>query len=119
MKILLLIELAGQYTLLPLVCALCFGSARPLAVDGVEGVVGADDTGKLAALEERKGSVFLCAATLRAETMYGQTNYWLLPDGDYGAYEMINGEVFIISARSARNLSFQDMTPDFGKVVRA
>eukprot|EP00241_Pyramimonas_parkeae_P014751 CAMPEP_0114293780 /NCGR_PEP_ID=MMETSP0059-20121206/9775_1 /TAXON_ID=36894 /ORGANISM="Pyramimonas parkeae, Strain CCMP726" /LENGTH=1084 /DNA_ID=CAMNT_0001415513 /DNA_START=16 /DNA_END=3270 /DNA_ORIENTATION=- len=73
-------------------------------------------SGKLAALEERKGSVFLCAATLRAETMYGQTNYWLLPDGDYGAYEMINGEVFIISARSARNLSFQDMTPDFGKV---
>ena len=51
--------------------------------------------------------MFLCAATLRAETMYGQTNYWVLPDGDYGAYEMINGEVFVMSARAARNLSFQ------------
>jgi len=26
------------------------------------------------------------AATLRPETMYGQTNCWVLPDGQYGAY---------------------------------
>lgn len=26
------------------------------------------------------------AATLRPETMYGQTNAWALPDGDYAAY---------------------------------
>jgi len=26
------------------------------------------------------------AATLRPETMAGQTNCWVLPEGDYGAY---------------------------------
>ena len=30
--------------------------------------------------------MFLMAATLRPETMYGQTNCWVLPDGQYGAY---------------------------------
>lgn len=32
--------------------------------------------------------VFLAPATLRPETMYGQTNCFVLPDGDYGAYEV-------------------------------
>ena len=36
--------------------------------------------------------VFLGAATLRPETMYGQTNCWVLPDGQYGAFEHSNGE---------------------------
>jgi leucyl-tRNA synthetase len=31
--------------------------------------------------------VFLLAATLRPETMYGQTNCWALPTGEYGIYE--------------------------------
>ena len=31
------------------------------------------------------GPVFLLAATLRPETMYGQTNAWALPEGDYVA----------------------------------
>ena len=40
-------------------------------------------TGDLKKLKGKK--VFLAAATLRPETMYGQTNCWILPDGDYGA----------------------------------
>ena len=32
--------------------------------------------------------VFFAAATLRPETMYGQTNCWILPDGEYGAFEV-------------------------------
>lgn len=44
-------------------------------------------------------AVFLGPATLRPETMYGQTNCFVLPEGEYGAYEMANGEVLIISAR--------------------
>ena len=28
------------------------------------------------------------AATLRPETMYGQTNAWVLPEGKYGAYRV-------------------------------
>lgn len=53
--------------------------------------------GVLAPLEGRP--VFLAPATLRPETMYGQTNCFVLPDGEYGAYEMANGDVLIISAR--------------------
>jgi leucyl-tRNA synthetase len=65
-------------------------------------------TGKLAALcDQAPGGVFLMAATLRPETMYGQTNCWALPEGRYGAYRGLEGEVFIMSERSALNLSFQ------------
>lgn len=42
--------------------------------------------GKLSALEGKE--VFLAPATLRPETMYGQTNCFVLPEGDYGAYEV-------------------------------
>ena len=34
---------------------------------------------KMKSLEDRR--VFLAAATLRLETMYGQTNAWVFPDG--------------------------------------
>ena len=60
--------------------------------------------------------VFLVAATLRPETMYGQTNCFVLPDGQYGAYRMKTGEVFICSDRSATNMAYQDMTKEFGKL---
>jgi leucyl-tRNA synthetase len=62
--------------------------------------------GKLAALEGA-GPVFLMAATLRPETMYGQTNCWALPEGQYGAYRGLDGEVYVMTARSALNLSYQ------------
>ncbi|GAB5036684.1 leucine--trna cytoplasmic, partial [Nannochloropsis oceanica] len=47
--------------------------------------------GILAPLEGR--NVFLAPATLRPETMYGQTNCFVLPEGVYGAYEMANQDV--------------------------
>jgi len=59
--------------------------------------------------------VFLIAATLRPETMYGQTNCFVLPQGEYGAYQMKTGEYFVMSARAARNFAFQEMTEEFGK----
>ena len=31
-------------------------------------------------------NVYLVAATLRPETMYGQTNCFVLPEGEYGVY---------------------------------
>jgi len=67
--------------------------------------------GKLTTLEGR--DVFLAAATLRPETMYGQTNCFVLPDGNYGAYQMANGEVFIVSERSVKGMSCQGHTKDF------
>jgi len=60
---------------------------------------------KFKALEGRK--VFLAAATLRPETMYGQTNAWVLPDGNYGAFEVNDTDVFILTERAALNLAYQ------------
>lgn len=57
-------------------------------------------------------NVFLVAATLRPETMYGQTSCFLLPSGDYVAVEMKNDEVFICSERSALNMAYQGLTKD-------
>ncbi len=55
--------------------------------------------------------MFLMAATLRPETMYGQTNCWLLPDGEYGAYRGTGGSVFVMAPRAARNLAWQNGLP--------
>ena len=61
--------------------------------------------------------VFMVAATLRPETMYGQTNCYVLPEGKYGIYEMKNDELWICSHKSVRNMSFQDLTPMYGKAT--
>jgi leucyl-tRNA synthetase len=47
----------------------------------------------LASLAQDNRKVFFAAATLRPETMYGQTNCWVLPEGEYGAYEINESEV--------------------------
>lgn len=68
--------------------------------------------------EQGAGPVFLMAATLRPETMYGQTNAWALPEGDYGAFRAPRGEVYVMTARAARNLSWQDRLPPTGAPER-
>jgi leucyl-tRNA synthetase len=67
-------------------------------------------------LEGKK--VFLVAATLRPETMYGQTNCFILPTGEYGAFLMRDDEVFICSERSAKNMAYQDLTKENGKYIK-
>jgi len=66
-------------------------------------------------LEGKK--VYLVPATLRPETMYGQTNCFVLPQGDYGAYEIDDTDVFICSAQAARNLSYQGFAKKEGQPV--
>lgn len=61
--------------------------------------------------------VYLAAATLRAETMYGQTNCFVLPEGDYGAYEMTNGDILVMSHRAARGMSCQGYMSSWGAPV--
>ena len=51
-------------------------------------------------------NVFLVCATLRPETMYGQTNSFVLPEGEYGVFEMKNDEYFVCSERSALNMAY-------------
>lgn len=76
--------------------------------------------------------VFLLAATLRPETMYGQTNLWLKPDMKYVTFRMRcqqrdpdsstpenisdDEEIGICSRRAALNLSYQDWTPKYGEL---
>ncbi|XP_029030590.1 leucine--tRNA ligase, cytoplasmic-like [Betta splendens] len=61
-------------------------------------------------------NIFLVAATLRPETMFGQTNCWVRPDMKYVAFETTNGDIFICTSRSARNMSFQGFTKENGVV---
>ena len=70
--------------------------------------------GKLSSLAKEK--VFLVAATLRPETMYGQTNCWVRPDMKYVASRLNNGEVWISSLRSARNMAYQGFMKTEGEV---
>ena len=59
-------------------------------------------------------TVYCLAGTLRPETMCGQTNCWILPEGDYGAFAKSETEVYICAARAARNMGFQDVFGKFG-----
>lgn len=58
--------------------------------------------------------VFLVAATLRPETMYGQTNCWVHPDLEYIAFKS-NENIFVCSERAARNMSYQGFTAKNGE----
>ena len=60
--------------------------------------------------------VFLVAATLRPETMYGQTNCWVHPNMSYIAFKVARkGEIFICTRRAALNMAYQGVTTEFGK----
>ncbi|XP_005996155.1 leucine--tRNA ligase, cytoplasmic isoform X2 [Latimeria chalumnae] len=69
---------------------------------------------KLSGLKGRP--IFLVAATLRPETMFGQTNCWVRPDMKYIAFETVTGDVFICTQRAARNMSYQGFTKENGMV---
>ncbi|KAK4294869.1 hypothetical protein Pmani_032536 [Petrolisthes manimaculis] len=71
--------------------------------------------GKLASLAPKV--VFLIAATMRPETMYGQTNCWLGPDLNYIAVEAKNGDVYVCTKRAARNMAYQGMLRVENKVL--
>lgn len=59
--------------------------------------------------------LYLAPATLRPETMYGQTNCFVLPEGDYGCFETVNDDVLIISHRAAKGLSYQGVLKAWGQ----
>lgn len=61
-------------------------------------------------------NIFLAAATLRPETMYGQTNVWLKPDGEYVAIEANDNDLLVCTKRSADNMAWQNLTKEKKKV---
>ena len=60
--------------------------------------------------------VYLPAATLRPETMYGQTNVFLLPEGEYGVFDVDDASVFVCTAKSALNMSYQNVMRERGQL---
>jgi leucyl-tRNA synthetase len=68
---------------------------------------------KLNGLNKEK-PIYLVAATLRPETMYGQTNCWISPDIKYILFETSDNEYFICTKRAARNMSYQGFTNENG-----
>jgi len=70
---------------------------------------------KMASLKGKK--IFLLAATLRPETMPGQTNCWILPEGQYGCFQAQGDDVYVCSQKAARNMSFQELLEPWGKPV--
>ncbi len=62
-------------------------------------------------LKEDGEEIYLPAATLRAETVYGVTNMWLNPDAVYVKAKVRSRgkeEIWIVSKEAAYKLSFQD-----------
>ncbi|KAF8346598.1 leucine-tRNA ligase [Amanita rubescens] len=51
--------------------------------------------------------VYLVAATLRPETMYGQTNCFVGPSITYGVFSANDQEAYLCTRRAARNMAFQ------------
>src|ERR1700759_3760852 len=60
-------------------------------------------------------NVYFVPATLRPETMYGQTCCFVGPNLTYGIYEVEKGkEYYFVSERAARNMAFQGIFPEWG-----
>ncbi|KAI9681248.1 MAG: cytosolic leucyl tRNA synthetase [Caeruleum heppii] len=71
----------------------------------------------LADIIPKEGSLYLVAATLRPETMYGQTCCFVGPKLTYGVYRVREHDFFIITERAARNMAHQGIPgvfPTFG-----
>lgn len=54
-------------------------------------------------------TVYLVAATLRPETMYGQTNCFVGTDITYGIYSINDTELWVCTPRAARNMAYQNL----------
>ncbi|KAF9453511.1 leucyl-tRNA synthetase [Macrolepiota fuliginosa MF-IS2] len=60
--------------------------------------------------------VYLVAATLRPETMYGQTNCFVGPALKYGVFAANDKEAYVCTHRAARNMTFQGIVTPRGEV---
>ncbi len=81
----------------------------PVAVDPSETDIskgGNAEKQEYTLLKFKLRDAFLVAATLRPETIYGQTNLWINPDGRYVRAE-VEGESWIMSYESAEKLAYQ------------
>ena len=81
----------------------------PVAVDPSETDIsqgGNAEKQEYTLLKFKFGEDYLVAATLRPETVYGQTNLWINPKADYVRVG-VEGENWIMSREAAEKLSYQ------------
>ncbi|KAK6071870.1 leucyl-tRNA synthetase [Seiridium cupressi] len=64
------------------------------------------------------GNVFMVPATLRPETMYGQTCCFVGPKIGYGIFKVSENEYFLVTDRAARNMSYQGIFATEGKIEK-
>ncbi|TEB21473.1 leucine-tRNA ligase [Coprinellus micaceus] len=62
--------------------------------------------------------VFLVAATLRPETMYGQTNCFVGTGIKYGVFAANDQEAYVVTLRAARNMAFQGIITPRGNIEK-
>lgn len=63
-----------------------------------------------------ESNVYFIPATLRPETMYGQTCCFVGPNIEYGVFKVSESEYYVSSQRSARNMAYQPgIFPQFGE----
>ncbi|EJU03238.1 leucine-tRNA ligase [Dacryopinax primogenitus] len=63
-------------------------------------------------------TIYLVAATLRPETMYGQTNCFVGTAIKYGLFVANDKEAYVCTYRAARNMAFQGCTLPRGEVTQ-
>ncbi|KAI0162452.1 hypothetical protein BJ166DRAFT_268896 [Pestalotiopsis sp. NC0098] len=64
------------------------------------------------------GNVFMVPATLRPETMYGQTCCFVGPKITYGIFKASENEYFLVTERAARNMAYQGTFATEGKIEK-
>lgn len=62
--------------------------------------------------------IFMIPATLRPETMYGQTNLFVSPNISYGIFKVSDTTFYLATSRAARNMAFQGIFPEWGIVPK-
>ncbi|KAF5325592.1 hypothetical protein D9611_000840 [Ephemerocybe angulata] len=62
--------------------------------------------------------IYLVAATLRPETMYGQTNCFVGTGIKYGVFAANDQEAYVVTLRAARNMAFQGIITPRGNIEK-
>lgn len=64
-------------------------------------------------------NVFLVPATLRPETMYGQTCCFVGPKINYGVFKANETDYYVVTERAARNMAYQGIFANEGVIEKA
>ncbi|HQQ25122.1 MAG TPA: class I tRNA ligase family protein, partial [Methanomassiliicoccales archaeon] len=81
----------------------------PVAIDASETDIqcgGSAETVEYTLLKFKCGDMYLVAATLRPETVFGQTNFWVNPNVDYLKIKVGN-EIWVVSEDAYLKLTYQ------------